>query len=171
MEIVLERSIVRSFRPGDAPSLARHANNRRVWINLRDEFPHPYALADAHRFIGTVTAADPETHFAIVVDGAAAGAVGLHLKKDIRRRSAEIGYWLGEEFWGRGIVTEVVRALTADAFERFDLSRVYAGAFEWNEASMRVLEKAGYAREARLRKAVTKDGRTIDLLLFATVRE
>jgi RimJ/RimL family protein N-acetyltransferase len=171
MEIPLSRSVVRTFRAGDAPSLARHANNRRVWINLRDEFPHPYALADARRFIEIVTAADPETHFAIVADGAAAGAVGLHLKKDIRRRSAEIGYWLGEEFWGRDIATEAVRAVTAYAFGRFDLARLYAGAFEWNEASMRVLEKAGYTREARLRKAVTKDGRTIDLLLYATVRE
>jgi ribosomal-protein-alanine N-acetyltransferase len=171
MEIALSRCVVRSFRPGDAPSLARHANNRKIWINLRDQFPHPYALADAEQWIGEVAGADPESHFAIAVDGAAVGAVGLHLKRDIRRRSAEIGYWLGEELWGRGIATEAVRAVTEHAFARFDLARVYAGAFEWNEASMRVLEKAGYAREARLRKAVIKDGRTIDLVLYAIVRD
>jgi len=171
MEMVLSRCVVRSFRPDDAPSLARHANNRSVWINLRDQFPHPYSLADAERWIREAAALDPETHFAIAVDGAAAGAIGIHLKKDVRRRSAEIGYWLGQEFWGRGIATEAVRAVTAHVFARFDLVRLYAGVFEENHASMRVLEKAGYTREARLRKGITKDGRTIDLVLYAMVRE
>ena len=171
MEIVLSRCVVRCFRPDDAPSLARHANNRAIWISLRDQFPHPYTLADAERWIGETTGLEPPTHFAIAVDGAAVGAVGLHLKKDIRRRTAEIGYWLGEEFWGRGITTEAVRAVTRDAFARFDLVRLYAGVFEGNRASMRVLEKAGYTREALLRKAVVKDGRTLDLVLYAVVRE
>jgi len=171
MEIVLSRCVVRSFRADDAPSLARHANNRAIWINLRDQFPSPYSLADAEHWIREAAALQPQTHFAIAVDGAAVGAIGLHLKKDVRRLSAEIGYWLGEEFWGRGIATEAVRAVTGHAFARFDVVRVYAGAFEWNEASMRVLEKAGYTREARLRKAITKDGRTIDLMLYAIVRE
>jgi len=171
MEIVLSRCVVRGFRPDDAPSLARHANNRSIWINLRDQFPHPYSLADAERWIGEAAGLDPQTHFAIAVDGAAAGAIGFHLKKDVRRLSAEIGYWLGEEFWGRGIATEALRAVTGHAFGRFDLVRLYAGVFEGNRASMRVLEKAGYTREARLRKAITKDGRTIDLVLYAIVRE
>jgi len=103
--------------------------------------------------------------------GAAIGAIGLHLKKDVRRLTAELGYWLGEEFWGRGIATEAVRAVTAHVFARFDLVRLYAGVFEENHASMRVLEKAGYTREARLRKAVIKAGRTIDLFLYALVRD
>src|SRR5882672_532589 len=135
MELVLSRCVVRSFRPDDAPSLARHANNRRIWINLRDQFPYPYSLADAERWIREAAGLEPQTHFAIAVDGAAAGAIGLNLKKDVRRRSAEIGYWLGEEFWGRGIATEAVRAVTADTFARFDLVRLYAGVFERNHAS------------------------------------
>jgi RimJ/RimL family protein N-acetyltransferase len=171
MEIVLSRCAVRSFRPDDAPSLARHANNRAIWINLRDRFPSPYSLADAERWIKDVAGSVPQTHFAIAVDGAAAGAVGLHLKKDVRRRVAEIGYWLGEELWGRGIATEAVRAVTGHALAQFDLVRLYAGVFEGNQASMRVLEKAGYTREARLRKAIIKDGRTLDLVLYAVVRE
>jgi ribosomal-protein-alanine N-acetyltransferase len=171
MEIVLSRCVVRSFRPDDAPSLARHANNRAIWINLRDQFPHPYTLADAEHWIREAAGAEPQTHFAIAVDGAAAGAIGLHLKKDVRRRSAEIGYWLGEDFRGRGIATEALRAVTGHAFACFDLVRLYAGVFEGNHASMRVLEKAGYTREARLRKAITKDGRTMDLVLYAVVRE
>jgi RimJ/RimL family protein N-acetyltransferase len=112
----------------------------------------------------------PVTNFAIVVDGAAVGGIGLILKDDIYSRSAEIGYWLGEELWGRGIVSEAVRALTDWAFLNFDLCRIYAGVFEWNPASMRVLEKAGYQLEARLRKRVTKDGQTIDELIYAVVR-
>jgi ribosomal-protein-alanine N-acetyltransferase len=171
MEIVLSRCVVRSFRPDDAPSIARHANDRAIWINLRDQFPSPYSLADARRWIEKVAGAEPQTHFAIVVDGAAAGSIGLHLKQDVRRRSAEIGYWLGKDFWGRGIATEAVRAVTGHALARFDLVRLYAGVFEGNQASMRVLENAGYTREARLRKAIIKDGRTMDLVLYAVVRE
>ena len=171
MEIVLPRCVVRGFTPKDAPSIARHANNRAIWINVRDQFPYPYTLKDAERFIKEAAGAEPQTDFAIAVDGAAVGAVGLRLKRDIWRRSAEIGYWLGEEFWGRGIATDAVRAVTDHAFRQFDVCRLYAGAYEWNLASMRVLEKAGYTREARLRKAVMKDGRSIDLVLYAIVRE
>ena len=92
------------------------------------------------------------------------------LKDDVFRRSAEIGYWLGEGYWARGIVTEAVRAVTNYAFATFDLCRVYAGVFEWNPASARVLEKAGYEFECRMKKSVTKDGETIDELIYAIVR-
>ena len=105
-----------------------------------------------------------------MVEGAAVGGIGLDLRSDIFRRSAEIGYWLGEPFWGRGLTTEAVRAVTDYAFETFDLRRIDAGVFEWNRASMRVLEKAGYTCEARLRKSITKEGQTIDQLIYARVR-
>lgn len=170
MEMVLTRCAVRSYRPEDAPALARHADDRRVWLNLRDRFPHPYTLADAERWIREATSAAPETHFAIAVDGEAAGGVGLELQGDVYRRSAELGYWLGAAHWGRGIATEAVRAVTAHGFEALGLGRIYAAVFEWNSASRRVLEKAGYALEGRLRRAVTKDGRTLDLYLYAVVR-
>jgi len=109
-------------------------------------------------------------YFAFIVEGSAVGGIGLVLKDDVFRRSAEIGYWLGEGYWGRGIATEAVRALTEYAFVTFDLCRLHAGVFEWNPASMRVLEKAGYTLEARHRKNVTKDGETIDRLVYALVR-
>jgi RimJ/RimL family protein N-acetyltransferase len=114
---------------------------------------------------------EPETNFAIAVAGEAVGGIGFILQPDVARRSAEIGYWLGEEFWGRGIATEAVIAMTARAFANHDLCRVYAHVFEWNRASARVLEKAGYEFEGRLRKSVTKDGKTIDQLMYAVVRE
>jgi ribosomal-protein-alanine N-acetyltransferase len=113
----------------------------------------------------------PETHFAIVVQDQAVGGVGFAIQEDVFRRSAEIGYWLGEEFWGRGIATEAVRAVTEHAFAHHDLCRIYAGVFEWNPVSMRVLEKAGYAYEGRMRRSVTKAGSIIDQMVYAIVRE
>ena len=170
MELELSKSRLRPWKPGDEESLVRHANNRVIWRNLRDAFPHPYTLANAQHWIRSANPATPVTNFAIVVDGTAVGGIGLVLKDDVFRRSAEIGYWLGEEYWGRGIVTEAVRAVTDYAFAAFDLCRVYAGVFEWNPASMRVLEKAGYEYECRMRKSVFKDGEIIDELIYAIVR-
>jgi ribosomal-protein-alanine N-acetyltransferase len=167
MRVVLQHCEVRSFDPGDAPSLARQANNRAVWRNLRDVFPHPYAEADAAAFIARTRSRRPETDFAIAVEGAAVGAVGLKLHDDVERVSAELGYWLGEEFWGRGITTEAVRAVTRHGLEALGLSRIYALPFEWNAASCRVLEKAGYRLEARLRRAVIKEGQIIDQFQYA----
>jgi ribosomal-protein-alanine N-acetyltransferase len=170
MELKLSRSTIRNWRRGDEESVVRHANNHKIWRNLRDMFPHPYTRADADRWIEKESSLPLSTNYAIDVGGEAVGAIGLILYDDVFRRSAEIGYWLGEEYWGKGIVTEAVRALTDYAFSNFDLRRVYAGVFEWNAGSMRVLEKAGYQFEARLRKHVTKDGETIDQFIYAIVR-
>lgn len=163
--------ILRPWQPGDAESLVRHANNRNVSRNLRDRFPYPYTLADAQWWIQHVNSGGSDVSFAIVVDGQAAGGIGIILKDDIYRRSAEIGYWLGEEFWGRGIVTEAVRLMTDYAFANYDLCRLYAGVFESNVGSCRVLEKAGYHFEARLRQAITKEGQTFDELIYAMLRK
>jgi RimJ/RimL family protein N-acetyltransferase len=170
MEINLSKSTLRPWKPGDEESLVWHANNRKVWRNLRDTFPHPYTLADAKHWIQIANPNKPITNFAIVSGNSAVGGIGLVLKDDVFRRSAEIGYWLGEEFWGRGIATEAVRAVTEYAFGTFDLCRVYAGVFEWNPASMRVLEKAGYEFECAMRKSVTKDGETMDEAIYAIIR-
>jgi RimJ/RimL family protein N-acetyltransferase len=169
MELKLARCTLRPWRVGDEIPLVRNANNRRVWRNL-SRLPHPYTLADATAWIGRASPQSPVTDFAIVVDGEPAGGIGVELGREVFFRTAEIGYWLGEPYWGRGIATEAVRALTEHAFVTFDLCRLQAGVFEWNPASMRVLEKAGYVLEARHRKNVTKDGQTIDRLMYALVR-
>lgn len=171
MELKLENCTIRPWRRGDEESLVRHANNYNVWRNLRDRFPHPYTLDDAREWIQMSNAENPQINFAIAVGGQAAGGIGLVLKDDIYRCAAEIGYWLGEEFWGRGIVTEAVRAMTDWGVETFGLSRIYAGVLEWNPASMRVLEKAGYQFEARLRKAIVKEGLVMDEFIYAITRE
>jgi len=170
VELKLERCTLRPWRRGDEPSLVHHANNRNVWLNLRDRFPHPYTAKDADEWIARVGPQAPVMNFAIVVDGGAVGGIGLELGTDVFRRSVEVGYWLGEPFWGRGIATEVLRAVTDYAFTTLDICRLEAGVFSWNPASARVLEKAGYVLEGRARLAVTKAGRAGDRLLYALVR-
>lgn len=164
--------VVRSARAGDARSLAQHADNRKVWSHLRDAFPHPYGLADAKRFVRAAAQHDPETYFVIDLGGDAIGAIGYRLQSDIDRASAEIGYWVGEPFWGRGIATAALVAVTRCAFARHEeLHRVFALPFAGNPASSRVLEKAGYRFEARLHHSAIKEGRVIDQLQYAANRD
>lgn len=171
MQIVLPNCTIRSFRPDDAGSLARYANNRRVWRNLRDQFPHPYTLADARRFLARVRDERPEQVFAIVVDAQAVGSIGIRLRDDIERGNGELGYWLGEPFWGRGLMTDVVPAFVPFALREYSLRRLEAWVFAWNPASARVLEKAGFAQEGLLRRSAVKDGRIIDRWMYALVAE
>ena len=166
----LSRCIIRPWRDGDQLSLIRHADNRNVWLNVRDNFPHPYTLADADRWIHHATNALKDLVFAIEVEGEAAGGIGLVAKEDVYRLSLEIGYWLGEQHWGKGIMTECVGAITQYAFTTFEITRLYADVFEWNTASMRVLEKNGYVKEGRMQQAIIKDGKVGDVVLYATVR-
>jgi [ribosomal protein S5]-alanine N-acetyltransferase len=171
MEIELTTGRVRSWQWKDRHSIVHHANNRNVWINLRDRFPHPYTAMDAKNWLGSVIGRLPETNFAIAsINEEAVGGVGFILQQDVAYRSAEIGYWLGEDHWGRGLATEAVRAVTEYAFAQHDICRVFAHVFEWNVASARVLEKADYIFEGRLKKSVTKDGKTIDQLMYAITR-
>ena len=171
MQLTLTRSIVRSWRPADADSLAAHANNRRIWINLRDAFPHPYTIHDAREFIRAIRSRSPETTFAITVGDEAVGSIGFVLHRDVERVSAEIGYWLAEPFWGRGITAEALAAVTTFAIQQHGLTRIYAVPFAWNAASCRVLEKAGYVLEARLRNSAVKDGKLTDQLQYAFIAE
>lgn len=170
MELKLERCTLRPYRQDDEPSLVRYADNRNISRNMRDRFPYPYTDADARDWTTRVSTQNPVANFAIVVDDEVVGGIGLEPGTDIFRRSAEVGYWLGEPFWGRGLATEALRAVTEYAFKTFDICRLEAGVFEWNPASARVLEKVGYTLEGRARLGVTKDGRTGDRLLYALVR-
>ena len=170
MRLDLESCGVRSLRDADAGELARHANNRNVWLQLRDQFPHPYTIDDARRFIAFARNADPETEFAITVGGLAVGAIGVTLGKDVERCSAEVGYWIGEPYWGRGIATRALAGLTRLVFETHDLERLYAVPFASNTASCRVLEKAGYRLEGRMRRSAIKDGTVRDQCLYAVLR-
>ena len=169
MHLQLNQAEIRSWRESDADSIWPLANNKKVWRNLRDGVPHPYTRADAVSWIAAARARKPETVFAIAVEGQAVGGIGFHPKEDVERLSAELGYWLGEPYWGRGITTEAVIAVTRYAIEQHGLVRIFALPYAWNPASARVLEKAGYVLEGRLRRAVIKDGEIIDQLLYAWV--
>lgn len=164
-------AILRHWQAGDAPGLARQANDRRVWLGLRDAFPHPYSIDDGRRFIDTASAMSPRTFLAIEIDGAIAGGIGYVLKPDVERVGAEVGYWLGVNHWGRGIATAALRALTQHAFASHpELRRLYAVPYASNPASARVLEKAGFTREGTLRQSAIKDGRILDQWMYAILR-
>ena len=162
--------MVRPWTNADAGSLHRHANNRNVSMHLRDRFPFPYELENATTFLGWLVNQPSPTVWAIVVDGEAVGGIGIELHSDVERVSAEIGYWLGEAVWGRGIATEALRGVTAEAFARYELTRIYAVPFADHQASIRVLEKAGYVREGVMRQSAIKDGRIRDQALYATYK-
>ena len=161
---------LRRWRAEDAGSLVRHANNPNVSRNLRDAFPYPYTELHAESFLERNVGREPITNFAIEINGEAAGSVSLRLQSDIYSGVAEIGYWIAEPYWGRGIASEAARAMTDYGFEQFPITRIEADVFERNPASMRVLEKAGFRFEARLRQRITKAGETMDAMLYAVTR-
>lgn len=164
-----EGFILRRFRSGDEQSLAHHANNPKIAQNLQDRFPQPYSVEDAGSFIEYTLDNEQESVFAIEVSEAAVGAVGLIFQSDIYRQSAEVGYWLGEAYWGRGIMSKAVGRVVEHAFSDLSLNRVFARVHEENTASIKTLEKAGFYREARLRKAAVKNGRVFDVFLYSRI--
>src|SRR5688572_20433553 len=125
MKLRLKSGVIRSLAAGDAKSVARYANNRKIWENLRDAFPYPYRLADAEGFLSFLAQEKPEMTFAIATEVEAIGCIGLRRGVDVHRKTAELGYWLGEPFWGRGIMTEAVREFVRWAFQELDLNRIY----------------------------------------------
>jgi RimJ/RimL family protein N-acetyltransferase len=163
--------MVRLWRMEDAESIVRHANNINVARQLRDRFPHPYTRANAMGFLKAATSAPEPSNLAIDVGGEAVGAIGYVPGIDVERYAAEIGYWLGESHWGRGIVTEALLLVTAHVFDASNMLRLFALPFADNASSIRVLEKAGYVREARLRSSSVKYGEPRDQMLYARINE
>jgi len=170
MQLTLKQCTIRPWRLDDAESIATHANNRKIWLGVRDLFPHPYTIQDAHEFLQRATTEQPEMKFCVEIEGAAVGGIGVHPGQDVHRHTATVGYWLGEQFWGRGIMTEAVTAVTDFCFDNFPLRRISAEVFSNNPASARVLEKAGFTFEGRLKNHVLKDGKLLDSLLYARIK-
>jgi RimJ/RimL family protein N-acetyltransferase len=171
MELQGNGFLLRAWQRGDEISLQKHAGNPKVSAFLRDRFPYPYTLDDALFWINMVKDQQPLTGFAIIVNGEACGGIGFELFSEESRITAEMGYWLGEEHWGKGIITAAVKRVTAYAFEHFSLIRIEAGVYDKNTASMRVLEKAGYIKEAVLRKSIIKNGEVMDKHMYAIFKE
>lgn len=159
---------LRSFHPDDREALARHGNNRAVWRNLTDHFPNPYTLEDADFFIGFATNGDERAlHLAIDVCGEAVGSIGLSKGRNNRRFTASMGYWIGEQHWGRGLATAAVAAFTEHVFSSMDIRRIESTVLSWNDASARVLLKNQFELEGIQRQAMYKDGELADLLMFS----
>jgi [ribosomal protein S5]-alanine N-acetyltransferase len=165
----LPSCILRPWEAGDKPNLLRFANNRSIWRNLLDTFPHPYTEADAQFWLEHTKANFND--LAIQFEGEVVGGVGVIPQQAVARKTAVFGYWLAEPMWGRGIATAAARAMTSYVFETMPLWRLEATVFAWNPASMRVLEKAGFSREGILRKSAFKDGELIDSVMYAKIRE
>ena len=171
MKILLRDYLIRYWEKEDAPAIAKYANNRKIWLNLRDRFPHPYHLSDAEAFLTKVFEQQPTTFFAIANEQEAIGSIGFMLGEDVHRYTAELGYWLAEPFWNKGIMTEVVSKFTDFAFERFELNRIFAEPYTNNTASVRVLEKSGFILEGTLRGSVFKNGNILNQYLYAKIRD
>ena len=169
MRLDCGKCVVRDWSRADKASLLHHANNRNVWRNLTHRFPHPYTDADAEGWFALVESMPEPTSWTIEVDGAAVGGIGCQLGEGIYAKTALFGYWLGEAFWGRGIMSAAVQRVAPYSLEHFGLRRLESPVFAWNPPSMRVLEKAGFVREGVRRAAVVKGGEITDEVLYALV--
>lgn len=162
---------LRPWNNKDIDPLVKYANNFNIAKNLTNQFPHPYTRENGEAFIKMATQDHPRRIFAIEVNGEAAGGIGLHPQTDIHARNAELGYWLAEPFWGKGIMTRAVEQIVEYGFKTFDIDRIFARPFGTNLGSQKVLEKAGFVLEARLEKTLFKNGKHLDELIYAVRRK
>ena len=161
---------LRSLTDDDASTLAKLANNKKIWDNLRDVMPHPYLAGNAIFFINLVKQEDPQMTFAIEYQGELCGVIGLVAQQDVYKKTAEIGYWIGEPYWNKGIATKAVSLVTSYGFNKLDLLRIHTGVFEYNIASMKVLEKCGYKKDGVFEKAVLKNGNIWDEHRYSIIK-
>lgn len=169
MEFKLKHTLLRPWKTEDAEALAKHANNKNIADNLRDGFPYPYTLHDARSWLEF---AINNNNFLLAIDheGEAIGGVGIIYKTDIYRKSAEVGYWLSQEFWGQGIMTEAIITIVNHTFDNTDIVRIYAGIFENNPASATVLKKVGFKLEAVHEQAIFKNGKFMNEMFYVKLK-
>ncbi len=161
---------LRSWELSDLASLVKYANNPKIAANMTDAFPSPYTEDSGRAFITMAQKGGSICLMAIEVEEEAVGGIGIHLQSDIMRKNAELGYWLAEPFWGKGIMSQAVKKMVEHAFNTFDINRIYARPFGTNKASQRVLEKSGFKLEARIEKNIFKKGEYLDELIYAIRR-
>lgn len=162
---------IRPLQTSDKADLAKLANNKKVWDNLRDYIPFPYEESDAQFFINLTKDKNPQQTFGITYKQTLCGVIGLVIQKDVYQKSAEIGYWIGEPFWGKGIATKAVALITHYGFNELYLNRIYTGVFQYNIASMKVLEKNGYQKEGIFKNAIIKNNKVCDEHRFYKLNE
>ena len=162
---------LRALTDLDQDRLAELCNNKKIWDNLRDSLPYPYTRQNAAEFIQVCLKEKPQTTFAIEYRGELAGCIGLVPQTDIYRLGAEIGYWIGEPYWGQGIATKAVGLVTDYGFNRLGLERIYSGVFDFNKASQKVLEKSGFTLEGIFKNSVVKNGKIIDEYRYSKIKK
>lgn len=163
--------VLRNYTIKDADSYAKHANNYNIWRYFRDEFPYPYNYEDAKKYIEKTCIPNPQSYFAISFEEKFIGDIHIAKQTDILRLSGFLGYWLAEEYWGKGFMTEAVNVITKYTFKNTDLIRIFARVFQNNKGSIKVLQKAGYVEEGYFKKAIFKEGQHIDQLQFAVLKD
>lgn len=161
---------LRNWQPKDIRSLVKNANNKKIWDNLRDEFPYPYTEMAAKQWIEIANREKPLRNFAIVYKEEAVGGIGINILTDVFRKNAEIGYWVGEKYWNSGIATNALKAMTAYTFENFEVVRIFAHVFENNISSIKVLEKCGFLHEAKLKNSIIKNNQLQDCYIYALLK-
>ncbi len=171
MELIDKEITLRPFKDSDSKSLAELCNNKKIWDNLRDYIPFPYIENNAIEFIKHCQAESPQQTFAIEFNGEFAGSIGLVKQTDVYRLSAEIGYWLGEPFWGQGIATKAVKLIAEYGFRQLGLIRIYSGVFDFNKASQQVLEKAGFTLEYIVEKSIIKNEKICDEYRYGLINK
>lgn len=164
---------LRKWKLEDVSDVAYYANNEKVAANLRNVFPYPYTLQDAEDYVRSCVENSEERQIcrAIVVDGRVAGSIGIFCGTDVYEKTGELGYWLAEDFWGKGIMTEAAKQICREAFEKFDIVRIYAEPYAYNTGSRRVLEKAGFELEGIMKNGIYKNGQIHDYCIYALLRE
>lgn len=163
---------IRKWELSDAKELSMALSNRKVQDNLRDGLPYPYTEQDGVDYISAMLSADEKETFAfaITVDEKVVGSIGVFRQGNIHRQTAELGYYVAEEYWGKGIMTEAVKQICEYVFDKSDIVRIYAEPFEYNVASCRVLEKAGFQYEGTLRSNAVKNGKVIDMKMYSLLK-
>ncbi len=159
--------VLRAWKESDVESLVENANNPKIAQFMTDGFPYPYTTEKANGFIQYAMAGKPTNIFAIEVNGKAVGGIGIHPQSDVMCKNAELGYWLGEKYWGNGIITNAIREMVKYAFDIFDIVRIYARPYGTNVASQKALLKAGFTLEATIQKNIYKNGELLDETIFA----
>jgi [ribosomal protein S5]-alanine N-acetyltransferase len=164
------RFTLRDFTINDIDSVAENANNIKISENLRDRFPYPYLRQDAEEFITIIASSDQSKIFAIDVDGNAIGAIGLITQGDIYKKTVELGYWIGEKYWNKGIISGAIKEVVDYTFDNYDIVKIFAKVFDKNAASAKALEKNGFILEARLKNQIYKSGVFLDELVYSKFR-
>ncbi|MGB0390816.1 MAG: GNAT family N-acetyltransferase [Salibacteraceae bacterium] len=161
---------LREWRGGDNESLAKYANNPKIASNLTNQFPHPYTIEHANKFIEMAKSHTPIQVFAITINNEAVGGIGIHSQPDVYCKNMELGYWLAEPFWGNGIISKAILQMVDYGFKTFDINRIFARPYGSNKASQRVLEKSGFELEAHLKNTFFKNGKYLDELIYGISR-